>query len=200
MKWVIFSEASDSLIFFNNFIHNTDMAPTTKKTPAPPGVAIWVLVTLLWGTVFFWTSIFMLQLASFELQDGFFNPSGQEQWQVYGVQVGVLILFALVAMMVKNRLEPGGKKQIARWQNISEGKGEKIFVSFAGSIATSFFFTALTAATFLGSSAFFGFVVNLTLPIVLLAALFNIAAGIAASLMVGFVFLIAQVGRKKGKG
>ncbi len=173
------------------------MAATTKKTPAPPGVAIWVLVTLLWGTVFFWTSIFMLQLASYQLQEGFFNPSGREQWHVYGIQVGVLILFALLAMMVKNRLEPGGRKQIARWQNISEGKGEKIFVSFAGSLATSFFFTALTAATFFVSSAYLGFVVDLTLPLVFLAALFNIAAGITASLIVGFVFLVANVGRKK---
>ncbi len=174
------------------------MAVTTKKTPHPPGVAIWVLVTLLWGTVFYWTSIFMLQLASYQLQEGSFNPSGIEQREVYGIQVVVLILFALVAMMVKNMFEPGGQKQIARWQKISEGKGEKIFISFAGSLATSFFFTALTALTFLGSSAFLGFVVDLTVPVVLLAALFNIAAGIAASLIVGLVFLIAKVGRKKG--
>jgi hypothetical protein len=117
---------------------------------------------------------------------------------VYGIQVGVLILFALVAMMVKNKLEPGGQKQIARWQNISEGKGEKIFISFAGSLATSFFFTALTAVVFLESSGFLGFSVVLTIPVILLAASFNIAAGIAASLIVGVVFLIARIGRKKG--
>ncbi|MEI7824346.1 MAG: hypothetical protein WCI01_03535 [Chlorobiaceae bacterium] len=174
------------------------MASTMKKAPKPPGITIWVLVTLLWGTLFYWTSIFMLQLASFMLQEGFFNPTGREQWQVYGIQVVVLIIFALVAMLVKNLLEPGGQKQIERWQNISEGKGEKIFISFAGSLATSFFFTALTATTFLGSSGFLGFVAVLTVPLVLLAALFNIAAGIAASLMVGLVFLIAKVGRKKG--
>ncbi len=173
------------------------MAAMTQKTSKPPGVAIWVLVTLLWGTVFYWTSIFMLQLAVYQLQEGSFNPSGSEQRMVYAVQVGVLILFALVAMMVKNRFEPGGQKQIARWQNISEGKGEKIFISFAGSLATSFFFTALTAVTFLGSSAMLGFVVDLTVPVVLLAALFNIAAGIAASLIVGLIFLIARVGYKK---
>ena len=176
----------------------TKMAAITKKTPKPPGIAIWVLVTLLWGTVFFWTSIIMLQLASYRLQEGFFNPSGSEQWKVYGIQVVVLILFALVAMMVKNLFEPGGQKQIARWQNISEGKGEKIFISFAGSLATSFFFTVLTALTFLGGSAFLGFVVDLTVPVVFLAALFNIAAGITASLIVGVIFLIAKVGWKKG--
>ena len=173
------------------------MESTMKKAPKPPGIAIWVLVTLLWGTVFYWTSIFMLQLASFLLQEGFFNPSGNELWQVYGIQVVVLILFALVAMLVKNMLEPGGQKQIERWQNISEGKGEKIFISFAGSLATSFFFTALTALVFLASSGFLGLEVVFTVPVVLLAALFNIAAGIAASLVVGLVFLIAQVGKKK---
>ena len=174
------------------------MAVITKKTPNPPGVTIWVLVTLLWGTVFYWTSIIMLQLAAYQLQEGSFNPSGSEQREVYGIQVGVLILFALVAMMVKNMFEPGGQKQITRWQKISEGKGEKIFISFAGSLATSFFFTALTAVTFVVSSAFLGFVVDLTVSVVLLAALFNIAAGIAASMIVGLVFLIARVGRKKG--
>ena len=174
------------------------MVSTTKKAPAPPGVAIWVLVTLLWGTVFFWTSIIMLQLASYRLQDGFFNPSGSEQWQVYGIHVVVLIFFALAAMLVKNQFEPGGQKQIQRWQNISEGKGEKIFVSFAGSLATSFFFTVLTALVFLASTGFLGFEIDLTIPVVLLAALFNVGAGIAASLIVGFVFLIAKVGRKKG--
>ena len=173
------------------------MESTMKKAPKAPGIAIWVLVTLLWGTVFYWTSIFMLQLASFLLQEGFFNPSGNELWQVYGIQVVVLILFALVAMLVKNMLEPGGQKQIERWQNISEGKGEKIFISFAGSLATSFFFTALTALVFLASSGFLGLEVVFTVPVVLLAALFNIAAGIAASLVVGLVFLIAQVGKKK---
>jgi hypothetical protein len=196
MKRVIFSRVGDESCFSKQLTLRL-MASTMKKAPKPPGIAIWVLVTLLWGTVFYWTSIFMLQLASFRLQEGFFNPSGSEQWRVYGIQVVVLILFALVAMLIKNQLEPGGKKQIERWQNISEGKGEKIFISFAGSLATSFFFTALTALTFLASSGFLGFEVDLTLPLVLLAAFFNVAAGIAASLIVGFVFLIAQVGKKK---
>ncbi|MEI6638368.1 MAG: hypothetical protein FDX02_05730 [Chlorobium sp.] len=167
------------------------------KTPKPPGVAIWVLVTLLWGTVFYWTSIFMLQLASVKLGEGSFHPSDSEQWSVYGVQVVVLILFALLAMAVRGALDPGNTQQIQRWQNISEGKGEALFISFAGSLATSFFFTALTALTFLGSSAYFGFLVSFTLPVVLLAALFNVGAGIAASLIVGFIFLIAKVGRKR---
>ena len=173
------------------------MYSTTNKNPKPPGVAIWVLVTMLWGTVFFGTSIFMLRYATVLLGQGLFNPSRSEIFNVYGIHVCVLVVFALVAMVVKNLIEPGSQKQIQRWQNISEGKGEKLFISFAGSIATSFFFTGLTAMTFLVSAATLGFVVNLTLPVVLTAGLLNIGAGLAASLIVGFVFLIAKVGRKK---
>ena len=36
---------------------------TKNENPKPPGVTIWVLVTLLWGTVFFTTSVFMLRYA-----------------------------------------------------------------------------------------------------------------------------------------
>jgi hypothetical protein len=173
------------------------MYSTTDKNPKPPGVAIWVLVTLLWGTVFFSTSIFMLRYATVLLGQGAFTPSRSEIINVYGIHAGVLIIFALAAMMVKNMVEPGSLKQIQRWKNISEGKGEKLFISFAGSIATSFFFTGLTAMSFLGSAGMFGFVVSLTLPVVLTAALLNIGAGLTASLIVGIVFLIARVGRKK---
>ncbi len=64
---------------------------------------------------------------------------------------------------------------------------------------TVYLLHALTATTFLGSSSLIGFAVVLTVPVVLLAALFNIGAGIAASLIVGLVFLLAKVGRKKGE-
>jgi hypothetical protein len=173
------------------------MYSTKNENPKPPGVTIWVLVTLLWGTVFFTTSVFMLRYAALLLGQGIFSPSRSEVFNAYGVHAGVLIVFALIAMMVKNMVEPGSKKQIQRWQNISEGKGEKLFISFAGSIATSFFFTGLTAMTFLLSAAAFGFVISLTIPVVLTAALLNIGAGLTASLIVGLVFLIARVGRKK---
>ncbi|NMW19194.1 MAG: hypothetical protein HKK66_09255 [Chlorobiaceae bacterium] len=173
------------------------MYSTKNKNPEPPGVVIWVMVTLLWGTVFFYTSVFMLRFATVLLGQGVFNPSRSVQFHVYGIHAVVLVVFALAAMLVKNMAEPGGQKQIQRWKSISEGKGEKLFISFAGSIATSFFFTGLTALTFLFSAGNLGFSVSLTYPVVLTAALFNIGAGLAASLIVGFVFLIAKVGRKK---
>ncbi len=173
------------------------MSFIAKRIKEPPGIAIWVAVTLLWGTVFYWTSIFMLREATLRLDQGFFNPSWHELLRVYGVQVAVLIVVALVAMQVRKMLDPGSKQQMQRWQNISEGKGEKIFISFAGSIATSFFFTTLTALTFLASSSLLDFAVVLTLQVVLLAALFNILAGIAASLLVGIIFLVAKIGWKQ---
>ncbi|EAT60013.1 hypothetical protein [Chlorobium ferrooxidans] len=172
------------------------MASPIKKTPAPPGVATWVLVTLLWGTLFYWTSIFMLRLASAKLGQGYFNAQQSELFTVYGIHAGVLVLFALVAMMVRQLLDPGASKQVARKVAIAEGKGEKVFISFAGSIATSFFFTGLTALTLAVSSSRVGFDADFTLPVVLLAASYNIAAGLCASLFVGVVFLIAQAVRK----
>jgi hypothetical protein len=168
----------------------------SKKTPAPPGVAIWISVTLLWGTVFYWTSIVMLKLASVKLGQGLFDPSKIKLFGVYGIHAGVLIVFALVAMLVKRMIDPGAQKQIQRKQAIAEGRGEKLFVSFAGSIATSFFFTGLTALTILVSSPLFGYAAGFTLPVVLLAGLFNIAAGVAASLVVGLVFLIKKTVKK----
>ncbi|NTW69816.1 MAG: hypothetical protein HGB23_08220 [Chlorobiaceae bacterium] len=172
------------------------MTSPIKKTPAPPGVATWVLVTLLWGTLFYWTSIFMLRLASAKLSQGVLTASQSDLLRVYGIHAGVLVLFALVAMMVRQLLDPGASKQVARKVAIAEGKGEKVFISFAGSIATSFFFTGLTALTLVLSSGVVGFDGVLPIPVVLLAACYNIAAGLGASLFVGVVFLIAQAVRK----
>ncbi|MBM3163555.1 MAG: hypothetical protein FJZ79_09690 [Chlorobi bacterium] len=172
------------------------MAALLQKTPAAPGPPIWISVTLLWGTVFFFTSSWMLSLATGMLREGSFTVSGGDLFRVYGFHLPVLVLFALLAMMVKNLIDPQGRKQVQRQQSVVEGKRERLFVSFAGSIATSFFFTGLTASTFLWSAAFTGLAVDLTPKVVALAALYNIAAGLAASLLVGVVFMIAKVGRK----
>ncbi len=163
----------------------------------PPNMATWLVITLLWGTVFYWTSIAMLQLAATKLGEGSLAASTSELWRVYGVHAGVLVVFALMAMAFKGLVDPGNKKQLQRKQNISQGKGEKIFISFAGSIATSFFFTMLTSLTLFVAAGFFNVTVAFTAPMVLLAALFNIAAGLSASLFVGILFLIAKVGQKK---
>ena len=71
------------------------MYSTKNENPKPPGVTIWVLVTLLWGTVFFTTSVFMLRYAALLLGQGIFSPSRSEVFNAYGVHAGVLIVFAL---------------------------------------------------------------------------------------------------------
>jgi hypothetical protein len=173
------------------------MVLSAKKERRPPGPAIWISVTLLWGTVFFISSVFMLKVTSAMLRQGFFNPSLKGALNVYCVHAVILIVFALAAMLLKRAFEPGSESQIQRWQAIDEGKGEKIFISFAGSIATSFFFTLLTAVTFSVVSPMLGMIVEFTLPAVFLAGLFNIGAGLAASLVVGILFLLANVGKQK---
>ncbi|NTV92052.1 MAG: hypothetical protein HGA72_01860 [Chlorobiaceae bacterium] len=172
------------------------MALQGKKDPAPPGIGIWLGVTLLWGTVFYFTSVVMLRFSAGRLEQGLFNPTGSDIITIYGFHVIVLLAFALLAMMIKKQLDPKAEHQVQRKKAIIEGKGERVFVSFAGSIATSFFFTALTAGTFLVAGGFIGSVFKLTLPIVFLAGVFNIVAGLCASLFVGLIFLIARVGRK----
>jgi len=193
----IFLKLGEALFiyFFNQQLFMI-MVSQIKKAPAPPGVAVWILVTLLWGTVFYWTSIFMLQLASARLGQFFFNFPQSVLFNVYCIHVVFLIVIALAAMMVKKKLDPGALKQIQRKQAIAEGRGEKLFVSFAGSIATSFLFTVLTALTFFVSSRMLGFEISFNVPVVLLAALFNIAAGLAASMLVGTVFIIVKAVRK----
>jgi hypothetical protein len=173
------------------------MVSSAEKVRRPPGPAIWISVTLLWGTVFFISSVFMLRTASGLLGQGRFTPSAADAFNVYCVHAAVLVVFALLAMLIKRGIEPGSESQLRRWQAIDEGKGEKILISFAGSIATSFFFTLLTAMTFSVVSSMLGMIVELTLPVVFLAALLNIAAGLAASLAVGIIFLLAKVGKRK---
>ncbi len=173
------------------------MTTDSTKNPPPPGPLLWVSITLLWGSLFYFTSVFMLGLASSRLGEGAFDPSRAELFRVYGIHAGVLVVFAFAAMMVKRLFDPRSEQQVQRRVAIREGRGEKLFVSFAGSIATSFFFTGLTALTFMLSQGYTGRAVHFTLPVVLLAGLFNIAAGLGASLFVGLVFLVAKVGRKK---
>ncbi|MBM3421908.1 MAG: hypothetical protein FJY09_01440 [Chlorobi bacterium] len=172
------------------------MASFLKKAPEAPGPAVWISVTLLWGTVFFFTSSLMLGISAGILGTGDFRVSGSEMFRVYLYHIPVLLVFALVAMMVKNLLDPQGRKQVQRQQSVVDGKRERLFVSFAGSIATSFFFTGLTASTYLWSAGFTAIPVNLPIPVVGVASGLNILAGLAASLLVGIVFIIARVGRK----
>ncbi|NTW51974.1 MAG: hypothetical protein HGB22_05255 [Chlorobiaceae bacterium] len=168
------------------------MAPNTSKKPLPQSVWTWILITLLWGTVFFASSTWTLTKAVAMLGQGVFGPTRSEAFGVYELYAPLLLVIALVGMAVKNRLDPGSVKQLSRQKAVKDGSREQIFVSFAGSIATSFLFTILTACAYSLTVPLTGLVVQLGLSVVLVAALLNIAAGLAASLFVGTIFIVAR--------
>lgn len=171
-----------------------------SKKPFPESVWTWILITLLWGSVFFFTSTWTLGKASAWLDASGFRPGGSEPLTVYLLYVPVLIVIALVAMAVKNRLDPGSLKQLERQKAVKEGKREHYFVSFAGSIATSFLFAVLTACVHLAAVPVTGAVIRLNVATVAVAGVFNIAAGLGASLFVGVIFLVSGVGRGSKRG
>jgi hypothetical protein len=170
------------------------MNAVTKKS-APQSVWTWILITLLWGSVFFATSTWMLAQASNWLDAGEFRPDRSISFTVYLLYVPVLLLIALVAMAVKNRLDPGSLRQLERQKEVKAGRRERYFVSFAGSIATSFLFTVLTAGAHMITAPMIGAVVRLDVTTVIAAALMNIAAGLAASLFVGMIFIVSGIAR-----
>ncbi len=169
------------------------MLVRARQSAAPPSVWTWLAITFLWGTVFFGTSIVTLKVSVFWLEQGFFNPEWSEIYSVYAVYFFVLLCFALGAMAVKNRMDPQGEKQTKRQQEVLAGKREQVFVSLAGSIATSFFFAVLTALTFVAARPLAD-IMTLELPVlvVLLAGVLNISAGLAVSLLVGGVILVLK--------
>ncbi len=168
------------------------MALQARKTASPPSIWTWLSITFLWGTVFFATSVVTLSFASSWLEQGFFNPAWSEIYSVYAVYFFVLLFIAVSAMLVKNKLDPHGERQTRRQQEVVAGKREMVFVSFAGSIATSFFFTVLTAVVFIASISLVDMTIDFTIPIVLVAAVLNITAGLSASLLVGLVLFVLK--------
>jgi len=169
------------------------MNASPKKSP-PESVWTWILITLLWGTVFFFTSTWMLGKASAWLDAGGFQPDGSETLAVYRFYAPVLIVIALVAKVVKQRLDPGSLRQIERQRAVKEGKRERLFVSFAGGIASSFLFAVLTAVAHLAAAPLTGAVIRLNAATVAVAGAMNIAAGLGASLFVGMIFLVSGIG------
>ncbi|ABB23314.1 hypothetical protein [Pelodictyon luteolum] len=168
----------------------------TSAAPTVPSPALWLAITLLWGTVFYATSVYMLRLASQQLAGGLFDPSGEAVLNVYGMHAVLLVSFALIAMTARMALDPGANSQIRRWEAVKGGYGEKVFISLSGSIATGFFFTILTALTWTASSELFPAGSALSLSVVFLASFYNIGAGLSASLLVGLVFFLSGIGKK----
>ena len=172
----------------------------TPKKHASESVWTWILITLLWGSVFFFTSTWMLGKASAWLDAGAFQPDRAETMRVYQLYAPVLMAIALVAKAIKHRLDPGSLKQLERQAAVREGKRERYFVSFAGGIASSFLFAVLTAFVHLAAVPVTGAVIKLSAATIAVAGVLNIAAGLGASLFVGMIFLVSGVGRKPKRG
>lgn len=162
-----------------------------------PGPFLWLSITLLWGSLFYLSSVFLLGLASGQLGGVPFAPSQAEISQVYGVHAALLVTFALVAMTVRRLMDPEGLSQSRRREAVDRGAGERIFISLGGSIATGFFFTVLTSLSWWAASEIVPAGSALSIPVVLLGSLYNIGAGLSASLLVGMIFLATGTGRKK---
>ncbi len=169
------------------------------KKAAPPSAWVWCLVTLLWGTVFFATSTWMLSIAAGWTGEGSFDTGFGESLKAYACYVPVLIAIALAAMSLKQLTDPGSLKQIARHQAVAKGQRERYFVSFAGSIASGFLFTFATAAMHIVTVPLTGAVVHLTLRTVAIAGGLNIVAGLAASVLVAVLFMVARSVRGAGR-
>ncbi len=150
--------------------------------------SLWVNVSLLWGTVFFVTSIFMLKLTTGTT----FSPEVLDALTAYFFYVLMIIGVALGGYVVNKLYDPKGEKRAKRQAEVKAGLKEQIFVSLTGSIATGFAFCLLTALAFLcanwvrHTSAAFSF------QQVLVAALYNIGAGLGGSLFTGLVFVVLK--------
>lgn len=169
---------------------------TKEQMTQKDTVWTWIVVTLMWGSIFYFTSNYALRLASARIEGGAFDPSSGEMLTVYGIFVGVMLATAFIARFVNHSLDPTGEKRLRRQQAVAEGNREKIFVSFAGSLATSFGFGFLTAGTYLAASKVFGVAANFSLQTVLIGSLGNVVAGLIGSAIVGVIFItLKQMGK-----
>lgn len=169
------------------------MVLRARKTASPPSIWTWLSITFLWGTVFFATSVAAISFTSDRLEQGLFRPAWSEIYSVYVIYFFVLFVFSVSAMLVKSKMDPRGEMQTRRQQEVVAGKRETVFVSLAGSVATSFFFTVVTALVFVAASvSLVDMTVDLTVPVVLAASVLNIAAGLSASILVGLVLFVLK--------
>lgn len=174
------------------------MSSSVQKTPSQ-SVWTWILITLLWGSVFFATSSWILTETSIWYDGGVFSPDIAQTLRVYAMYVPALLVVALSAMAIQSRLDPDWQKQRAREKAVRAGSREQLFVSFAASIATSSLFTVLTAFAYALSSPLIGTAVGFSVKSIVVAAGLNIAAGLAASLFVGVIFLVSGVAKGSRK-
>ncbi len=164
----------------------------TSNTPARPPVWLWIAISLLWGSVFFATSTWMLGFAARLTGEGAFGPSASQAGTAYLIYLPMLVLVALATMAVRNRMDPEYRALEKRKAEVVAGRKERYFVSLASSIATSFLFTLLAASVHAKAAVLTGAAIELTPRLVLSGAALNIAAGLAVSMLVGVVIFVLR--------
>ncbi|MCS6989918.1 MAG: hypothetical protein NZM06_10430 [Chloroherpetonaceae bacterium] len=164
------------------------MGKSLAQQAAENKPTLWVNVSLMWGTVFFITSIFMLKLAT----DASFSPDFLDALKAYPFYVAMVIAVALGGYGVNRLYDPKGEKRAKRQAEVKAGLKEQLFVSFTGSVATGFGFCLLTALAFLFAHWAFAVPASFDAKTIFLASLCNVGAGIGGSLFTGLVFVVLK--------
>jgi len=154
-------------------------------------LSLWVSVSFLWGTIFYISSILILGVIS-DYSGGYFHPALSDSVKAY-VFYALLIFVVAIGGYFGNKLyDPTGEKRQQRINAVTAGMREQVFVSFVGSIATSFVFGLMTALAFWFPHLTFNIAFDMPLHTVLIGSLANILAGIVGSLLTGLVFLVLK--------
>ncbi len=151
-------------------------------------VGLWISVSFLWGTIFYISSIFVLRLTSEQL-GGNFHPEFLDSLKSYLFYALLIIAVALGGYGVNRLYDPTGEKRQKRISSVTAGLKEQVFVSFLGSLATSFGFCLMTALAFWAAHFTFGIAFEMSLGAILIGSLVNTLAGLLGSLLTGLVFL-----------
>ncbi len=164
------------------------MGKSLAQQAAENKLSLWINVSLMWGTVFFITSIFMLKFAT----DMTFSPEFVDALKAYLFYAVMIVIVALGGYGVNKLYDPKGEKRAKRQAEVKSGMKEQIFVSFAGSLATGFTFCLLTALAFLSAKWVMHVSAEFSLQQVLVASLYNIGAGLGGSLFTGLIFVMLK--------
>lgn len=156
-------------------------------------LSLWIGISLFWGTVLYATSIYMMNTAGQWLNAGTFVPPAVDLFHSFSIYTVFVVLLAVVARRINQQLDPTGEKRVQRQREVLQGKTERMFVSFVGSVASGFAFAVLTGLSFSAAALVFSSTVVPELRVVLSGSVGNMAAGIAGSAVVGIVLVILKV-------
>ncbi|MFQ3597389.1 MAG: hypothetical protein SNJ66_03520 [Chloroherpetonaceae bacterium] len=164
------------------------MGKSLAQQAAENKPSLWINVSLMWGTVFFMTSIFMLKLAG----EMTFSPDWSDSLKAYLFYAVMIVIVALGGYGINKLYDPKGEKRAKRQAEVKSGMKEQIFVSFIGSIATGFAFCLLTALSFLCAKWALNVSAEFSMQDVLVASIYNIGAGLGGSLFTGLIFTVLK--------